>query len=98
MDHQSPRRRPQHGRARRREGLTMLTLVGGAAWTIFGGRQLLVGLFKFFATPLGHVVAVAGALVLTAVASDVHARIRDHAVCNQRVGALNSAWQQRELE
>ena len=65
----------------------------GLAWTIFGGRQFLLG-----ATPLGQIVAVAGALVLTAVTTDVHARIRDRAVCNGRIEANNVAWQERELQ
>jgi predicted Holliday junction resolvase-like endonuclease len=76
----------------------MLALFGPAAWAIFGGRQMVVGIFKFLTTPLGQVVAVAAALLVTAVATDVHARIRDRAVCNQRVDALNGAWQERELQ
>lgn len=73
----------------------MLTSV---AMAVFGGRQIIVGIIKFLSTPLGQIVAVIGALVLTAVVTDAHARIRDHRVCNARVERLNGEWQQRELQ
>jgi|GEM_PF-6315553 len=68
------------------------------ATAIFSGRQIVTGLISFFSTPLGQVVAIAGALVMTAIGTDVHARVRDHAVCEQRITLNNSAWQKRERD